>query len=505
MDPVALTASGPVAGLDVGGALRFAGIPYGAPTSGAGRFAPPRPPQPWTETRDARGFGDAAPQVRPVGSPMSEDCLVLNVWTPALDGAKRPVLVWLHGGGFLAGRGNEPTSDGTALARDHDAVVVSVNHRLGLLGFLDLAGAVGEEFAGSQNASLLDLVAALEWVRDNAASFGGDPGCVTIFGHSGGGGKVASLLVTPQAEGLFHRAAVFGGPPFGIKTRAESTESARLALAELGLDASTAASIREVPWERLVEVQAALGAGAEPGEHGTRFSPVTGSPEQPVDVVTAVAAGVGADIPLLIGTAVDEAHAAIFAKPRYLDPDWDLTSEQLRDAISPGLSRRDQADELARRYAGIRPDSTLGRIFLDIGSDQFLIRSLRLLEARLAGGGADSWVYSIDVAHDEFPGSYHGIEMPFVFSTLGAHEKLAVTPAREELARQTSAAFVAFARTGVPGAATPWPRYDLAERRQVVLGESGIREEADFRPEVRHAWAGIPVGIGTDPWTTLWS
>lgn len=502
--PVVMTTSGPVAGLSLDGAQRFAGIPYGAPTSGANRFAAPRPPEPWTEVRDALEFGPAAPQVRPGFAPQGEDCLVLNVWTPAADdGGRRPVAVWLHGGGFLAGRGNEPTSDGTALARDQDLVVVSVNHRLGLLGFLDLESIAGESFEGSSAASMLDLVAALEWVRDNIAAFGGDPDSVTIFGHSGGGGKVATLMSMPRARGLFHRAAVFGGPPFGVKARSQSSESARLALELVGLDAASAEGIRDVPVERLVEVQAELGAGAEPGEHGTRFSPIAGTPEIPVDMFTAFAAGVSAEIPLLIGTAVDESHAAAFAKPRYLDPTWDLTEDEILEAVRPGLSDPTQAEELVARYRRIRPDSTLGRIFLDIASDQFRIRSMRLAEARVAGGGADAWVYSIDVGHESMPGSYHGVEMPFVFGTLDAQEHLEVTPERRRLAAEVGAAFAAFARSGVPGDPA-WPRFDLAHRRQVVLSDDGIHPVEDYQDDVRAAWHGIPVAIGTDPWTTLW-
>jgi len=415
------------------------------------------------------------------------------------------VLVWFHGGGFLMGRGDEPPTDGTALAREHDLVVVSLNHRLGMMGFLDLEGLVGEEFAGSPNASMLDLVAALRWVQRNIVAFGGDPGNVTIAGHSGGGGKVATVMSMPLADGLYHRAAMFGGPPFGVKTRAETTESARLALEALGLDRATASRIREIPLERLLAVQAQLGAGAEPGEHGTRFSPVAGSRELPVDPFTAFAAGLSADVPFLIGTAVDEAHAAAFAKPAYLEPGWDLKDDELVAAVRPGLSDRTQAEELVRRYREIRPGSTRGRIFFDIGSDQFRIRSMRLLEARLAGGGARSWVYSIDVAHDGFPGSYHGIEVPFFFDTLPTHPQLGESAERQRLAREVSSAFAAFVRDGVPGGTSPWPRFDLERRRQVVLSDAGIREVDDYQSDVRRAWRGIPLGVGTDPWTTLWS
>lgn len=199
--PIVETTCGRVRGRWDSGVACFLGVPYGADTSGANRFLPPRPVTPWMGIRPALTYGPAAPQapntlIDPTIQSIGEDCLRLNVWTPACNDAARPVVVWLHGGGYYAGGPVSSTTNGAALASEHDLVVVSVGHRLGLLGFLDLED-LAEQFAGSGNASMLDLVAALAWVRDNIAGFGGDPSAVTIFGHSGGGAKVITLLTMP--------------------------------------------------------------------------------------------------------------------------------------------------------------------------------------------------------------------------------------------------------------------------------------------------------------------
>jgi para-nitrobenzyl esterase len=232
-EPIVETAGGKLRGSAQDGIVAFKGIPHGASTGGASRFQPPRPPAPWAGVRDALALGGRAPQwqgapVRRPGmatflgpvdtSPETEECLNLHVWTPGLGTGKRPVMVWLHGGAFHFGSANRAVTDGANLARRGDVVVVAVNHRLNILGHLDLSTIGGERYAHSGNAGVLDLVAALEWVRDNIERFGGDPRNVTIFGESGGGGKVSVLLAMPKARGLFHRAVIQSGASVRVST-----------------------------------------------------------------------------------------------------------------------------------------------------------------------------------------------------------------------------------------------------------------------------------------------
>ena len=257
------TVSGKLRGIVQNGVRIFKGIPYGGPVEGAGRFMPPAKPAPWTGVRDALDFGPRAMQPdQPFGispevlallslndpQPMSENCLVLNVWTPAAgDGGKRPVMFWCHGGAFTAGSGSSDWYDGANLSRKGDAVVVTVNHRLGVLGYLHLGDLGGDAYAASGNAGMLDLVAALTWVRDNIAAFGGDPANVTIFGESGGGAKVSVLMAMPAAHGLFHKAIVQSGAGVQMTPRENATETAKAVLANLGLDTREIDKLRTLP------------------------------------------------------------------------------------------------------------------------------------------------------------------------------------------------------------------------------------------------------------------
>src|SRR4029077_2124827 len=314
-DVIAETTYGKVRGTVSGDINIFKGIPYGGNTGGKNRFMPPVKPVAWTGVRDALAFGPTAPQTvgerrgAAAGRPAeSEDCLMLNVFTPSLrGGAKRPVMVWLHGGGFSTGSGSGAILDGTNLAHSGDVVVVSLNHRLNVLGFTYLGEQAGSDFALSGGVGLLDIVAALEWVRDNIAYFGGDPNLVTIFGQSGGGRKVATLMSMPSAKGLFHRAIIESGAVLRLTTAEDAIHTTTLLLAELGLSANQVRELQHVPIPRLLAANTAVQQKITLREPGmTANSPMVDVKAIPSHPWDPAGPALSANIPLLIGWAHTE-------------------------------------------------------------------------------------------------------------------------------------------------------------------------------------------------------
>jgi para-nitrobenzyl esterase len=497
---VAETSAGKVRGVlseDFKDITIFKGIPYGGTTAGQNRFMPPTKPAPWSGTRDALAYGPSAPQTvrtatAPPGSPgESEDCLVLNVFTPALGGGRnRPVMVWLHGGGFSSGSGSGRILDGTHLAHASDVVVVTINHRLNVFGATYLGEAAGSDFALSGGVGMLDIVAALQWVRDNIDRFGGDPNLVTIFGQSGGGRKVATLMSMPSAVGLFRRAIIESGAVLRLTTREDAAHATALLLGELGLKPGQARELQNVPVARLLAANAAVVSkfpSREPG--GTANSPTIDGKALPAHPWDPAAPALSAGIPLLIG----------FAR----------TEETLYDRPTPETLALDEAgltERVARRLGGdparvplvidafrkAHPDGTPWDLFILIATDHPRGTYSRELAKRKADQrGAPAFAYRFDWETPEGGGhmrSPHTIEIPFVFNNIKiAGPLISKMPEAYTLADKVSAAWVAFARTGDPN--TPglprWPAYSARLRDTMLFNnKSRVEQDPDHGPRL---------------------
>jgi para-nitrobenzyl esterase len=501
------TRSGKLAGRIEDGIHVFRGVPFAKPPVGPLRFRAPEPAPTWKGVREAFAFGPSAPQ-NPMMLPlpgmdvgaMDEDCLYLNVWTPAPDRERRPVLVWIHGGGFVIGSGSQSIYDGSRLARRGDVVVVTINYRLGPLGFLHLAdlcpgleGAVG-------NCGIRDQVLALEWVRDHIEAFGGDPGNVTIFGESAGGMSVGTLLGTPSARGLFRRAIAQSGAAHNVHTRETASRVAEHFLERLGLrPADAARALREMPPDKLLDTQqqSMLSLGASLGLL-LPFQPLTDGDLLPEPPIEAVRRGSARGVELLAGTTRDE---------------WKLFS-----LIDPALSQLDRAGLLARlekqvgREGAERLVTTYedvlaerGRVlasdvFTAIETDRvFRIPALRLAEAQ-RDHADDVFVYRFDWESPALGGALgacHGVEIAFVFGVLdkpGVDFLSGKGPEADHLAEVTMDAWLAFARGGDPSVgALPggrWPRYDTDRRATLVFGRA-CEVQHDPAERERRAWQGL--------------
>jgi para-nitrobenzyl esterase len=492
-DPLVGIAAGKIRGLESDGIKIFRGVPYGENTAGSNRFMPPIKVSPWKGTRDALLYGPSAPQLSANGAVVgTEDCLVLNICTPSLESSKkRPVMVWLHGGGFSTGSGQGPAgsgpgndySDGINLSRSRDVVFVSVNHRLNVFGYTDLSGAGGEEFSLSGGVGMLDLILALEWVRDNITQFGGDPGCVTIFGHSGGGRKIVTLMAMPAAQGLYHRAIIQSGSILHLTTQAEGRRVAELLLEELRLKPFQLKEFQNVPLAALLKANAEVYRKLGPGEPGSvPNTPVIDGKSIPGHPWDPAGPAISAKIPLLTGWVRTE--ETLYDRP---------TAESLA-LDETGLTRRARArlgqDPAAviDVYRKAHPDATPWDLWIFIATDHPRGIFARELAKRKADQrSAPAFVYRFDWETPALGGHYrspHGVEGPFMFNSV-SHPGFILSsdiPETRALAAKVSAAWVAFARSGNPN--TPglpkWPAYSRAQRATMILNvESRVVNDPD--------------------------
>lgn len=506
---IAETAGGKVRGARVDGATVFRGIPYGAPADGPARFLPPAPPQAWAGVRDSTATGPRcvqgpgvlflAPMIgeyfsgrRPdraalAQQPESENCLNLNILTPGLAG-RRPVMVYIHGGGFEAGS-SVLTLFSDRFVAEQDVVLVGVNHRLNVFGYLYL-GELSPKYAAG-NVGQLDLVAALEWVRDNIAAFGGDPGNVTLFGESGGGAKINTLLAMPAARGLFRRAIVESGSLLRAGDRAAGTAVARALLAGLGLDERRVDDLQRVP---AVDLHAALGRASGIPRGLMTLAPVVDGVTVPHQTWEPAAPPEAAGVPLLVGNCKDELtlFAGAFA-PGDAEAAFQLDDAALRARLVAGGIRADEVDALLAVYHRDHPGETPSDLFFRIATDRGARwNAVRQAELKVAQGGADVHLYYFAWNTPCGGGrlrAFHTAELPLAM-------RLVAHPEAESLSQQISGAWAAFARAGNPNhpGLPSWPAYTLAQRATMIFDAAGSAVVHDPDGEERRLLRDRPSG-----------
>ncbi len=469
--PVVDTAAGKVRGYVRKDIYTFKGIPYADTTAGTNRFMPPQKAKPWTGVRSSMQFGDVCPQPARFGwhndeeawmfswndGIPGEDCLRVNLWTPGInDGKKRPVMVWLHGGGYTAGSGQELLSyDGENLARRGDVVVVTLNHRLNVFGFLNLAK-YGSRYQDSANVGMLDIVAALEWVRDNIAGFGGDPNLVTIFGQSGGGGKVTTLMAMPSANGLFHRAIVESGSLLTGQSEENSAKLAEQLLTKLGLDESSVDKLQEIPVDQLEAAAVAVTTHPMPPGGIIDFrhigamlgwAPVVDGRVLPRQPFSPDAPPQSADIPMLIGTTLNEFVAAT-NHPEFME----MSDAMLKERV--GAIFHDQADNVIAAAKEVYPNAIPFELWSVIAVSNVRGSALKQAQLKAAQGKAPAYCYQFVWQTPVLSGrpmAFHCSEIAFVFDNTDRCENMTGGgPAARALAAKVSEAWIHFARTGDP-------------------------------------------------------
>lgn len=493
--PVITAPAGQIQGDTRNGVMRFLGVPYAQSIAGKNRFLPPQPVAPWSGVLQALSYKDSAPQqhsemigpspVTPAFQPPEyvqpgDDCLVLNVWAPQKADGLLPVMVWLHGGGWVSGSGSCAIYDGENLASRGDVVVVTINHRLGASGLTDLSRVLGGEFVGSSNLGIRDILAALTWVNRNIAAFGGDPDLVTIFGESGGGWKVSTMLGVPAAKGLFHRAIIESGPLTRFQTPEQSDQVARAVLKALGVTAENTDKLDTLSAEDMIVAEAKVLAEmpmsmSAPG-FPTGFWPVIDDDLITGHVFDQVAAPSSVDVPLLAGQNGTEFTLFMLGDKAA----YSLDAAQLRQRLT-GVFGEDDSPAILASYQRDFPDYGPSALWFRIYSD-FAMGTLtsEILDVRASTGSAPVYAYRFDWQTPIYDGdlySPHTIEIPFVFDNVNTQAGKVMTQGGEEaaaLARSVSSAWVEFARTGKPAAAglPEWPVYSREKPQSMHIDQS---------------------------------
>lgn len=506
--PVVETAAGRVRGASAGGVLVFKGVPYGESTAGPNRFLPPKKKAPWTGVRDCLAYGPTAPQMNvsilrpgqapgprlpsPIGGgsptpepPTNEDCLVLNVWTPSTTG-KRAVMFWMHGGGFSTGSGSSTWYDGTNIARKQDVVIVTINHRLNVLGYCDLSG-LGGKYAHSGHAGMLDCVLALQWVRENIERFGGDPDRVLIHGESGGGRKTSTMMALGPAAGLFHRAVVQSGSQLKLDSQALAREKTARLLKALEIAPGDVDRLQAVPVADLVRAGAKAAAGLG------QWRPMVDGQYLPRHPFDPDAPAISKHVPMMIGT--NRTEQSVFLGG---DPAMDSLTEDGLVKLAAAWVPPERAGETVAFYRRLHPGKSLAELAYMITTDRSYFLDSTIQAARKAEqGGAPAYYYAFYRETPVQGGRYfapHAEEIPFVFDTLANAERMVgpVTPEAQALADKVSAAWANFAKTGKPSAAglPAWPAYNARSRPTMVFDDR-CRVENDPRGAERRLMASF--------------
>ncbi|CAD0303705.1 carboxylesterase family protein [Xanthomonas sp. WHRI 8391] len=489
--PLAHVRGGALRGYRDQGICVFKGIPYGGDTA-ARRFQAPVPETPWQGVRDASAFGAAAPQPK-ASEPTSEECLFLNVWTPGLrDGGKRPILFYIHGGGYTTGSGSDPLYDGVRLCKRGDVVVITVNHRLNLFGYLSLAQLGDTSFADSGNAGQLDLIQALQWVRQHAAEFGGDAGNVTVFGQSGGGAKIATLMAMPAARGLFHRAWTMSGQQVTVAGPRAATQRAQLLLDALKLAPGALARIRTLPLAQLLAA-AQVRDPSRVENSALYFGPVLDARNVPVHPFWPTAPLQSAKIPLVIGNTRDETRAFLGNDAKNFALSWDELPARLETQQYVDLLPQVVIAEYRRLYPQYSPSEVF---FAATTAGRSWRGAVEEAEAR-ARQGAPTWVYQLDwgspLDGGKF-GAFHTLDIPLVFDTIAQPGSRTGDGAdAQRMAEQMSEALIAFAHSGDPNhrGLPRWRQYSL-QQRETLLFDTPSRLDHDPRSGERKLYQQAP-------------